>query len=55
MINNVRSGGVCVNDTIFHIASSAVPFGGVGPSGLGGYHGKYKCADKYVFCVVLLF
>ena len=33
------SGGVTVNDTILHIAQEALPFGGVGPSGMGHYHG----------------
>ncbi len=35
-----QAGGVTVNDTIFHIAQHALPFGGVGPSGMGGYHGQ---------------
>ncbi len=34
------SGGVCVNDTIMHIANAHLPFGGVGHSGMGRYHGK---------------
>ncbi len=33
-------GGGCVNDTIIHLANSALPFGGVGYSGMGSYHGK---------------
>jgi acyl-CoA reductase-like NAD-dependent aldehyde dehydrogenase len=37
---NTRSGGVCVNDTIVQAASSALPFGGVGESGMGVYHGQ---------------
>ena len=32
-------GGGCINDTIIHLATSAMPFGGVGQSGMGGYHG----------------
>lgn len=36
-----RYGGGCVNDTIVHIATSKMPFGGVGASGMGGYHGKF--------------
>lgn len=32
-------GGGCLNDTIIHLATSAMPFGGVGQSGMGGYHG----------------
>ena len=34
-------GGGCVNDTIIHLASNNLPFGGVGNSGIGNYHGKY--------------
>ena len=33
-------GGGCVNDTIVHLACSGLPFGGVGNSGMGSYHGK---------------
>ena len=33
------SGGVTINDTILHIAQESLPFGGVGPSGMGAYHG----------------
>lgn len=33
-------GGGCINDTIMHLASTHMPFGGVGYSGMGGYHGK---------------
>lgn len=33
-------GGGCINDTIIHLATSAMPFGGVGASGMGSYHGK---------------
>ena len=35
-----RFGGGCINDTIIHLATSGMPFGGVGESGMGGYHGK---------------
>lgn len=35
-----RFGGGCVNDTIIHLATSNMPFGGVGGSGMGAYHGK---------------
>jgi len=34
------AGGVTVNDTLYHIAQHHLPFGGVGPSGSGGYHGQ---------------
>lgn len=33
-------GGGCINDTIMHVATHTVPFGGTGESGMGGYHGK---------------
>ncbi len=40
VIDQTISGGVCLNDTIMHLASPELPFGGVGTSGLGSYHGK---------------
>jgi aldehyde dehydrogenase (NAD+) len=40
VIDRTSSGGVCVNATIFHIANHHLPFGGVGPSGTGAYHGE---------------
>jgi len=33
------SGGMCINDVIMHISQEDLPFGGVGPSGMGSYHG----------------
>lgn len=39
-VTNIRCGGACVNDTIMHIAAGRVPFGGIGESGMGCYHGK---------------
>ena len=39
-LNQVSFGGGCVNDAIMHISNSALPFGGVGSSGIGAYHGK---------------
>ncbi|MBQ9790605.1 MAG: aldehyde dehydrogenase family protein, partial [Clostridia bacterium] len=39
LTNSIAFGGGCVNDTIVHIASSKMPFGGVGTSGMGSYHG----------------
>ena len=39
VINSTRSGGVTVNDTMFHILQSRLPFGGVGQSGHGCFHG----------------
>ena len=40
LIHNTSSGGGCINDVIMHIANEHVPFGGVGNSGMGRYHGK---------------
>ena len=40
-----RSGGVTVNDTLLHVAAEGLPFGGVGPSGMGAYHGEYRVPD----------
>ncbi len=39
VLSATTSGGVTVNDVIFHIAQEELPFGGVGPSGMGSYHG----------------
>lgn len=40
VLRHTSSGGACINDTIMHIANENIPFGGVGNSGLGCYHGK---------------
>lgn len=40
VIRLTSSGGACINDTIMHIANENIPFGGVGNSGMGGYHGR---------------
>jgi aldehyde dehydrogenase (NAD+) len=40
VIAETSSGGVCVNDTIVHLSTPNLPFGGVGASGFGRYHGK---------------
>jgi aldehyde dehydrogenase (NAD+) len=40
LIHRTSSGGACINDTIMHIANEHIPFGGVGNSGMGGYHGE---------------
>jgi coniferyl-aldehyde dehydrogenase len=39
-IERIMSGGVTVNDALLHVAQHDIPFGGVGPSGMGHYHGK---------------
>ena len=41
LLQRLHFGGGCVNDTIIHLASENLPFGGVGGSGMGHYHGKY--------------
>ncbi len=39
VLRHTHSGGVCLNDTLLHVAQDDLPFGGVGPSGMGHYHG----------------
>jgi len=39
VLTGTTSGGVTVNDVVFHVAQEELPFGGVGPSGMGSYHG----------------
>lgn len=40
VLDRTTSGGVTVNDVIFHVAQEDLPFGGVGPAGMGSYHGR---------------
>jgi aldehyde dehydrogenase (NAD+) len=40
ILTETSSGGVCLNDTVMHLAVNDLPFGGVGESGMGAYHGK---------------
>ncbi|RFU69438.1 aldehyde dehydrogenase [Peribacillus saganii] len=40
VLNSISFGGGCINDTVYHLASPYLPFGGVGSSGTGAYHGK---------------
>lgn len=42
LISEISSGGVCINDTLIHYVNPNLPFGGVGNSGMGAYHGKYS-------------
>ncbi len=42
VFTEVTSGGACINDTLMHIANHRMPFGGVGYSGQGNYHGRYS-------------
>ena len=39
VLTKTISGGVTVNDVVFHVSMEDLPFGGVGPSGMGSYHG----------------
>jgi coniferyl-aldehyde dehydrogenase len=39
VLSGTTSGGVTINDVVFHVAQEDLPFGGVGPSGMGAYHG----------------
>ena len=39
LISRTTSGGVCINDVVMQVAQEDLPFGGVGPSGMGAYHG----------------
>ena len=45
VLDRCHFGGGCINDTIIHLATSGMPFGGVGESGMGGYHGKAGFAE----------
>lgn len=49
VLASVRSGGVCFNDTIVHTVGKDLPFGGLGESGFGAYHGKasFECFTHY--------
>ena len=40
ILTTLSYGGGCINDVIVHLATSYMPFGGVGNSGMGSYHGK---------------
>jgi len=64
VLHNTTSGGVTLNDVFFHVAQEDLPFGGIGPSGMGAYHGKegfnefshrksvYKQASADVFSII---
>jgi aldehyde dehydrogenase (NAD+) len=41
VVNEVSAGGMVVNHLVFHFATTRLPFGGVGPSGMGAYHGRW--------------
>lgn len=40
ILSQTHSGGVAINETVLHVAADDAPFGGIGPSGMGHYHGK---------------
>lgn len=42
ILANIQFGGGCINDTIIHLATNQLGFGGVGESGIGSYHGNYS-------------
>jgi aldehyde dehydrogenase (NAD+) len=46
VLNSLSFGGATINDTLMHVASGYLPFGGVGESGMGSYHGK-KSFDTF--------
>ncbi len=58
ILETSQSGGVCINDTLIHTSSSELPFGGVGESGIGSYHGRasfdtfshHKSVMRNTFC-----
>jgi aldehyde dehydrogenase (NAD+) len=41
-MNQVQFGGGCINDTVAHLLNHDLPFGGIGNSGIGAYHGKFS-------------
>jgi len=41
VVERVAAGGVTVNDCLFHVGQTSLPFGGIGPSGMGSYHGVH--------------
>ncbi|WP_406666324.1 coniferyl aldehyde dehydrogenase [Gallaecimonas sp. GXIMD1310] len=40
LLKAIHAGGICVNDTLVQVAADDLPFGGIGPSGMGHYHGR---------------
>ena len=41
IVDNTTAGGTCINNAMIHFANTNLPFGGIGPSGSGSYHGHY--------------
>lgn len=46
-VKTTSSGGMCINHTVMHAGNQSLPFGGVGPSGMGSYHGR-RTFDTFV-------
>lgn len=44
VLRATSSGGACVNETVMHLVNASMPFGGIGASGMGAYHGSYSFA-----------
>lgn len=42
ILQKIRFGGGCINDVLMHLANPSIPFGGIGTSGWGAYHGKFS-------------
>ena len=42
ILKRIKAGGCTINDTVIHVSSPYLPFGGIGESGMGNYHGKYS-------------
>lgn len=53
VLDNTASGGVCINDTLSHVANSNLPFGGIGASGMGYYGNKWGFDEFTHFRAVL--
>ena len=45
VLDNALAGGTCINDCVIHLGNPNLPFGGVGSSGMGKYHGEYSFAE----------
>jgi len=54
ILAGIPSGGACLNDTLLHILSPRMPFGGIGASGVGGYHGQASFATFTHFRSVMV-
>lgn len=52
VLARTASGGMTINDTVLHVAQDRLPFGGVGPSGMGRYQGVegFRAVSKYARC-----